>query len=153
MVKCEREAESEHPPVANHILAIMVRGVFFKFDFPLAHFATVGVTADTLYPIVWEGIRLVESSGLKVIAVTADGAGPNRKFFKMHGNKKDGLIFNTKNLFASDDRDIFFFSDPPHLMKTTRNCFSHSSMSCSSRCMWVSLLCVLRVITSNSEFL
>ena len=65
-------AEDSHPPVAKQILAIMVRGLFFKFDFPLAHFSTEGVTGDMLYPIVWEGIRIIESTGLKVIAITAD---------------------------------------------------------------------------------
>ena len=131
-------ANDSHPPVAKQILAIMVRGLFFKFDFPLAHFSTVGVTGDTLYPIVWEGIRLIESTGLKVIAITADGASPNRKFFRIHGSSKSNTIYKTKNVYASDDRDVFFFSDPPHLIKTTRNCLSHSSMTSSSRSMWVS---------------
>lgn len=37
LMKAERDADV-HPPVAKQILAIMVRGIFFKFDFPLAHF-------------------------------------------------------------------------------------------------------------------
>ena len=51
----------------------MISGQLFKLEFPLAHFATEGITADVLFPIIWEGIRLAESTGLKVIAVTADG--------------------------------------------------------------------------------
>ena len=54
--------EDIHPPVAKQILSVMVCGLFFKFDFPLAHFSTEGVTGNLLYPIIWEGIR---SSGLK----------------------------------------------------------------------------------------
>ena len=109
LMKCEH-GDSSHPPVAKYVLAIMVRGLFFKFDFPLAHFATEGVTGDQLYPIVWEGIRIIESTGLKVIAVTADGASPNRKFFHMHG---DGTVYKTRNLYASDERDVYFFSIHP----------------------------------------
>ncbi len=132
------DADSYHPPVAKHILAVMVHGIFFKCEFPLAHFATEAISANLLYPILWEGIRLIESSGLRVIALTGVGASSNRKFFKMHGDKKTGstCIYKTKNIYASDDKDIFFFSDVPHLIKTVRNCLSHSSMSCPSRCMW-----------------
>ena len=129
-----------HLPVAKHIFAVMVRGLFFKFDFPLAHFSTEGVTGNLLYPIICEGIRIVASTGLKVIAITADGASPNRKFFRMHGSSKDGVVYKTKNVHASDDRDVYFFSDPPHLIKTTRNCLSHSNHASSSRSMWVSIL-------------
>ena len=118
----------------------MVRGLFFKFDFPLAHFATEGVTGDLLYPIIWEGIRIVESTGLKVLAITADGASPNRKFFRMHRLSKDVVVYKTKNVYASDDRDVYFFSDPPHLIKTARNCLSHSNHASSSRSMWVSVI-------------
>ena len=49
-------SENSHPHVAKQILTIMVRGLFFKFDFPPAHFLTEGVTGDMLHPIVWEGV-------------------------------------------------------------------------------------------------
>ena len=58
----------------------MVRGLLFKLEFPYAHFGTEGVTADVLYPIVWEAVRLLEADGVKVLCVTADGASPNGKF-------------------------------------------------------------------------
>lgn len=132
-----------HPPVAKQILAVMIRGVFFKFEFPLAHFSTEGVTADLLFPLVWEGIRIVESTGLKVIAVTADGASHNRKFFKMHGT--EDIVYKTKNVYSSDDRCVYFISDPPHLIKTTRNCFSHSSNTNGSRSMCVSTCIIINI--------
>ena len=31
-------------------------------------------------------------------------------------------VYKVKNPFTSEDRLIFFLSDPPHLVKTTRNC-------------------------------
>ena len=36
---------------------------------PTPHFGTDGITADTLYPIVWEAVRLLKIDGLKVICV------------------------------------------------------------------------------------
>ena len=45
---------STHAPVATHLLVLMVRGVFFKLQFPFAHFATKGITTHLVFPIVWE---------------------------------------------------------------------------------------------------
>ena len=36
------------------------------------------------------------------------------------------------NPFAQEKRDLYFFADPPHLIKTARNCWNSKS-----RCMWV----------------
>ena len=49
----------------------------------------------------------MESTGLKVISSTADGASLNRKFFRMHGSPKDGTVYKTNNVHVSDDRDAF----------------------------------------------
>ena len=134
----ECQGEQEHAPIANHLLVLMVRGIFFKLNFPYAHFGTEGVTADQLFPIVWEAIRQVEGIGLKVIFITADGASPNRKFFRMHRNPKDIIpTYKTPNPFAQEKRSIFFISDPSHLIKTVRNCWSHSSWN-GTRLMTVS---------------
>ena len=67
----------EHPPLAKHLLVLMVRGIFFKLDFPYVHLGTETATADILHPIIWEAVRQIESIGLKVICITADGASPN----------------------------------------------------------------------------
>ena len=78
------EKSTEHPPIATHVLVLMVRGLFFKLEFPYAHFATEGVSADTLYPIVWEAVRRLEIDGVKVMCITADGGSSNRKFFSIN---------------------------------------------------------------------
>ena len=44
-----------HPPIVKHIMAIMICGLLFKFEFPLARFATDNIIADLLYPLIWEG--------------------------------------------------------------------------------------------------
>ena len=77
------EKSTEHPLIATHVLVLMVRGLFFKLEFPYTHFPTEGVSADTLYPIVWEAVRRLEIDDVKVMCVTADGASSNRKFFRM----------------------------------------------------------------------
>ena len=124
--QCESEQNSRvHTNVATHMLLFMVRGMFTSLEFPYAHFATRGATADALYPLVWEVVQRLERCGLNVIAFSCDGASPNRKFYKMHASSSDGVVHKTRNPFC-EDRYIYFICDVPHLMKTTRNCWSNS---------------------------
>lgn len=121
------EQDSELTPVAKHVLVLMVRGLLFRLNFPYAHFGTRDATGDILFPIIWEAIRRLEARELKVLCVTADGASPNRKFFKMNNSKQNQEIcYKCRNFYSPDNRWLFFISDPPHLMKTVRNCWSHS---------------------------
>ena len=49
------------------------------------HFASSsGMTSSQLYHVIREGVNLLESIDLKVLAIVADGALTNRKFFKLH---------------------------------------------------------------------
>ena len=135
--QCESEQNSRvHTNVATHMLLFMVRGMFTSLEFPYAHFATRGATADALYSLVWEVVQRLERCGLNVIAFSCDGASPNRKFYKMHASSSDGVVHKTRNPFC-EDRYIYFICDVPHLMKTTRNCWSNSFAHKNSRALWV----------------
>lgn len=122
--------------IATHALVFFIRGVCTELKFSLAHFATDGVTADQLMPLFWEAVAVLEiSCNLWVIATTFDGASPNRRFYRMHKDLDDNsgkdVCYRTVNLYAPH-RFIYFFSDAPHLVKTTRNCLYHSgSGSCT----------------------
>ena len=78
-----------------------------------------------LYSLVWGRACRLEVRGFKVIALTCDGASANRKFLKLHKSSK-GPTYKTKNPYPNEDRPIFFISDPPHLIKTVRNCWANS---------------------------
>lgn len=122
--------------VATHALVFLIRGVCTELKFSLAYFSTNGVTSSQLMPLFWEAVAILElSCNLWVIAATSDGASPNRSFYKMHegldGNAGKDVCFRTINIYAPQ-RYIYFFSDAPHLVKTTRNCLYHSgSGSCT----------------------
>lgn len=107
--------------VATNMLVFMVRGLFSKLEFAYAQFPCSSLSADLIFPLVWDCVKRLESCGFKVLALTADGASCNRKFFKMHQS-----IHKTLNPFSSNNRCIFFFSDVPHLVKTVRNCWANS---------------------------
>ncbi|KAK3910020.1 Transposable element P transposase [Frankliniella fusca] len=79
----------------------------------------------------------MEETGAKVIAVIFDGASVNRKFLTMNsnfGNTK--FVHVTMNVASGDSRPLYFMVDPPHLMKTFRNCLANSYSHRRSRTLW-----------------
>ena len=126
--------------IATHALAFLVRGVCTELKFCLAHFATTGVTAAQLMPLFWEAVCILETTcNIWVIAATSDGASPNRRFYRLHkpldGDADTDVCYRTINLYAPH-RFVYFFSDAPHLVKTTRNCLLHSGSGTCTRYMW-----------------
>lgn len=125
--------------VASHMLVFMVRGLFTSLEFPYIQFPVNSLSAESIYPLVWECINHLEMLGLKVLAITADGASCNRKFFRMHKSaEKAKLIYKTINVASGDRRPIFFFSDVPHLVKTVRNAWANSGSHDNTRQLYVS---------------
>lgn len=55
-----------------------------------------------------------------------------------------GVCYRTKNLYAPHRYiHVYFFSDAPHLIKTTRNCLMHSGATKGTRYVWNNGLYVL----------
>ena len=86
------------------------------------------------YDLVWEAVYRLERLTLKVMAITADGASINRRFFKLHsaGSTPEAIVYKAQNPHSRDGRDIYFFSDVPHLIKTVRNAWESKK-----RPLWV----------------
>ena len=114
--------EKELPQLAKSMLVFFVRGLFVSLNFPYAQFACKSVSGDLLFTPFWEAVFRLERMGFKVVAATADGASSNRRFFAL--NTDPGTMHKTLNPYAAEGRYIHFFSDPPHLLKTARNCFA-----------------------------
>ena len=75
---------------------------------------------------------------MHVIASTADGASPNRRFFRMHkflqgDSAVEDAIYRAKNIHSKDSRFIHLFADVPRLIKTARNCLSNSGSGRATR--------------------
>ena len=116
--------------LGTKMLCFMVRGLFIRLQFPYGAFPCSVISGSTLFPLVWEAVRRLEGLGFKVLALVADGASPNRKFFKLNSEPEKGSntpVYKVPNPYSEEQRDIFFISDVPHLMKTTRNCWSNAS--------------------------
>ncbi|XP_077999383.1 uncharacterized protein LOC144452207 [Glandiceps talaboti] len=134
----ERQMKGEgiEPQIAKYMLVFMVRGITIRLSYPLAHFPTNSINSDFLFKLVWEAVEVLELAGFKVLASTSDGASPNRRFYALHGNVNNDVTYKTMNIFAEDGRDIYFFSDVPHLIKTTRNCWANSGSHSKKRLLW-----------------
>jgi len=125
-------------PAAQYLLVTMVRGITSTLRYPLAAYATNTASCTSLYNIIWECMEYIElTAGLKVLYICCDGAIQNRQFFQLHGTGNE-LVYKTKNLYASEERDVYFISDPPHLLKTSRNCYANSFAHSDVRHMWFS---------------
>ena len=130
----ESNSSKPHEQIAKTMLVFMVRGLFSALEFPYVQFPCASITGDLLFDPVWTAIGRIERCGLKVLAMTADGASPNRRLFKIHDPASSNTTpHKVPNPYSTGGRDLFFFSDPPHLLKTVRNCFASTS-----RHLWVS---------------
>ena len=130
----------EEDELATHALVFFLRGLCSDLKFSLAYFSTNNVTALQVFGLYWEAVCLLETvCQLNVLATTCDGASSNRRFFKMCAlldpvNTRN-LTYRALNIYAPN-RYIFFFSDPPHLIKTARNCLSNSAPGVGKRYLW-----------------
>ena len=117
--------------LAKTMLVFMVQGLFSGLEY--VQFPCASITGDLLFDPLWKAIARIELCGLKVLAMTADGASANRRLFKIHDPFSSSTPHKVPNPYSTDGRDLFFISDPPHLLKTVRNCFASKS-----RALWVS---------------
>ena len=75
-----------------------------------------------MFLLLWKAISICELNSLKVLAITCNGASPNRKLFKMHFpmtnedemNPDIDVTYKTLNLLSKKKRFIYFISDVPH---------------------------------------
>lgn len=129
----EGSDSDERQPLAKTMFVLMVRGLFSSMQFPYVQFACRSVSGDQLFDPFWEAVYRLERLGLRVLAATADGASTNRKLFNLHRKKRGEVTYKVENPYAEDNRFLYFFSDPPHLLKTVRNGWANPK-----RQLWVS---------------
>ena len=125
--------KAEGPHLAKTMLVLMVRGLFSSLQFPYAQFPCATLRGDQLFPLFWESVARLERYGVKVLGLTCDGLSANRRFFQLH-NGDHKLAYKVHNPYTSEPRMIYFLSDPPHLLKTVRNCWASKN-----RELWVSV--------------
>lgn len=94
-----------------------------NYDQPIAVFASNGpATGVLLSKLIIQALIFLEGANAKVHGVVSNGATTNRKFWSKLG--VSGKMNKVKNSFSHptvEGREVFIFSDPPHLIKCIRN--------------------------------
>ena len=113
--------------LAKYVNVFMMRGIFSNLECTVGYHASTGFTRNQLFLVVWEETSVLESIGFKVRNWVCDGTATNKSFFLINGLEEDekGRQYWTVNRYAPE-RKIFFISDLPHLLKTTRNNLENS---------------------------
>ena len=114
-------------PLAKCMLVIMIRGLFNSLKFPYCQFPATSTKGSQLFPLLRHCIFRLTLLGLVIVSMTCDGASDNRRMFSLHGVGRE-LSNKTLNVFTEQRSPIFFVSDPSHLIKTIRNCFSRGKL-------------------------
>ena len=71
--------------LACYILVFFIKSLANPLSYNFSTFVSNGITSGQLFHLVWLAVAILEiTCGLKVIACTADGASPNRKFVRIH---------------------------------------------------------------------
>lgn len=130
----EGRFQTVSPKVASHVLQVMIRSITGPLKYTVAYFPCHNMSSDSLHSIISESISKLELNGIRILTVVFDGASTNRKVMK---NFCGESCYKWKNTYAQDEeRYINFICDPPHLLKTARNCFSNSNWHSKSRYLW-----------------
>ena len=102
--------------IANHAIAFMIRGLASKWK-PIGYFLSSGpIRTKTLQSLTRSCISKFTETGLNVVALVCDQGSNNRSFIQ-HLEK----ITIDRPYLMYQNRKIFVFYDPPHLLKVVRN--------------------------------
>lgn len=136
-LEAEIQGKTSEKKIAKKVLVFMLSGCTNTLRCVPAVYTTDNLSASQLYVRAWDVIYAVEETGAKVLVVICDGASVNRKFMRMHFNMGDkDFTYMTVNSASGEERPMFFMLDPPHLIKTFRNCLANSYSHRNSRALW-----------------
>ena len=102
------------PVLATSVFVLMVQGIFTSLKFPYASFPCKSTCSDQLVPLFYEAFFVLSGVGRhnirwllcqQAIFWSCSGSGTCQA--------------------RAPDHEIYFFSDPPHLIKTVRNCLAN----------------------------
>ncbi len=107
-----------HTEAATHACVFMLAGNTTRLKQVVAyHFKANSITGE-FRPIIIEIIQRAAFIGLHVLDVTTDMGSPNRAMWKSFG--VDHIKTSVPHL-ATPDRQLYFMSDVPHLVKNLKS--------------------------------
>lgn len=107
--------------IAKEVLVFMVVAINEAWKIPVGYFLTKGCSSGQKACLVKNCLQLLEECGVLVISLTFDGTSTNFSMCKTLGCAWNGSNFNSK--FTFNNRNIYVFPDPSHMIKLVRNVF------------------------------
>ncbi len=119
----------------SYALVTMVTGLKAKWRQTLSYFFSKGgMNAQELMNVVHKTITKLDEVGIKVMNVTCDQGSNNTSLLSLMNVSPD------KPYFELLGRKIYCTPDPPHLIKSCRNClFEHNIMTEDGLASWTHL--------------
>ena len=99
----------------------MLVGLRKHWKYPIGYVLSNKIDADNLSCLISKALHLSFEHKIKVRAVTMDGTSVNFRAMKLLGCNIGTTSDNLDGLFTFDDNDVYFFPDPPHMLKLARN--------------------------------
>ena len=135
-------SEKYSAPLATTMLVFMVCALRTQLKYPYAQFPCNSLSSDEIFDPFWTAVSRLQGLGFKVMGLCCDGLAANRRLFSLHSDKPNA--YKIINPYAEDGRYLYFFSDPPHLMKTVRNAWANPK-----RHLWVCFQVLYKVCSYN----
>ena len=131
--------------LATHVSVILAKRTVNSLSYSLATCAKTGVKSFQIMPIFWKAVLYLEKCGLKVVSCIVPRPIENILECIKHWNVRLGkMLFIELRTFTLKKIALFyFFCDVPHLIKTARNCISHSGSVRVTRFMWNNVFFIL----------
>lgn len=92
---------------------------------PLGYFLINGITAEQKSNLIYQSLHLLNESGVKVLAITFDGAASNLSAATKLGCNLNPNMLQPWFINPASNENIFIYPDPYHMIKLVRNAFGY----------------------------
>ena len=113
--------------MAKSILVLMVRGLNSGLQFPDAELPCSLLCGNHMFPIVWKAIGHLQQYGFHVLGLACGSLSANLQLFSRHAPKRTKKIVQKTSNSSYLKYLSFFLSNPPHFLKTIRDCFANKN--------------------------
>ena len=148
IVGFENDGKPHSKKLATSAFCVMVNGIFKRYKYPIGYIFSESVMKPSLIiKTIKSSIEVCEKAGLIVKMITSDQGSNFEKTFKQLGVTVD------KPFFEVDDKKLYVYRDPPHIIKNARNFLEKSPVhvpNCYGKASWSHLQQLYHLDLENS---
>ena len=133
IVGFESDGKPQSKKLAPSAFCVMVNGIFKRYKYPIGYILSESAMKPSVIIKTIKSIKVCEKAGLIVKMITSDQGSNFEKTFKQLGVTVD------KPFFEVDDKKLYVYRDPPHIIKNVRNFLEKSPVhvpNCYGKASW-----------------